>query len=96
MSLVFEWDPRKARTNLRKHGVSFTEAASVFTDPLARILLDEEHSAVESREIIIGHSSAKSLLLVSFVELEIGQIRIIGARRATRKEQNDYEENAPN
>jgi hypothetical protein len=64
MSLVFEWDPRKARSNLRKHRVSFAEAVSVFSNPLARIFLDEEHSIAESREIVVGHSSAKRLLLV--------------------------------
>jgi uncharacterized DUF497 family protein len=60
MSLVFEWDPRKARSNQQKHGVSFAEAVSVFSNPLARIFPDEEHSAEKSREIVIGHSSAKA------------------------------------
>ena len=92
MSLVFEWDPHKARSNLRKHRVSFVEALSVFRNPLARIFPDEEHSAEESREIIIGHSSAKRLLLVCFVESEMDRVRIISARRATREEQHDYEE----
>lgn len=54
MSLVFEWDLRKAKSNFRKHRVSFAEAASVFSDPLARIFPDEDHSSEESREIIIG------------------------------------------
>src|ERR1035441_11000112 len=62
MSLVFEWDPRKARSNLQKHRVSFTEAISVFSNPLARIFPDEDHSIEEPREIIIGHSSAQRLL----------------------------------
>lgn len=92
MSLVFEWDPRKARSNYRKHHVSFAEAASVFSNPLARIFSDEEHSAEEPREIIIGYSAAKHLLLVSFAELKPGRTRIISARRATRVEQRDYEE----
>jgi hypothetical protein len=68
MPLVFEWDPRKARSNLLKDRVSFAEAASVFSNPLARIFADKEHSTEESREIIIGHSSAKRLLLICFVE----------------------------
>ena len=92
MSLVFEWDPRKARSNLRKRRVSFAEAVSVFSNPLARIFPDEEHSAEESREIIVGHSSAKRLLLVCFTEPGTDGVRIISARRATREEQHDYEE----
>ena len=92
MSLVFEWDARKARSNLRKHRVSFAEAVSVFSSPLARIFPDEEHSAEELREIIVGHSSARRLLLVCFMQAQVGRVRIIGARRATRVEQYDYEE----
>lgn len=90
MPLVFEWDPRKARANLRKHGVSFAEAASVFSDPLARIFADEGHSVEERREIIIGHSNR--LLVVSFTEQATDRVQIISARRATRGEQQDYEE----
>ena len=92
MSLVFEWDARKARSNLRKHRVSFAEAVSVFGNPLARIFPDEEHSADELREIIIGHSSAERLLLACFMEAQMERVRIISARRATREEQYDYEE----
>ena len=73
MSLVFEWDPRKARSNFRKHRISF------------------EHSTDEFREIIIGHSAAKHLLLVCFTEPATDHIRIVSARRATRAEQHDYE-----
>jgi uncharacterized DUF497 family protein len=96
MSLVFEWNPRKARSNYAKHGVSFAEAVSVFSDPLARIFPDEEHSAEESREIVIGHSGANHLLLVCFTEPEVDRIHIISARRATRNEQHDYEEHIAN
>ena len=96
MSLVFEWDPRKARSNLRKHHVSFAEAVSVFANPLARIFSDEEHSDEEVREIIIGHSSLRRLLLVCFVEPEADRVRIISARRATTEEQHDYEEHVTN
>jgi len=92
MSLGFQWDPRKVAINERKHGVSFEEAISFFEDPLARIFLDEWHSETESREIIIGHSSAGSLLLVAFVEQPDATIRVISARRATPKEQRDYEQ----
>ncbi len=91
MDLVFEWDRRKDRANLVKHGITFSEATSVFGDPLARIFADDDHSTDEQREIIIGHSQAKGLLLVCFTELE-GRVRIISARRSTRKEQHDYEE----
>jgi uncharacterized DUF497 family protein len=83
MSPVFEWDNRKAKANFRKHRVS---------DPLARIFPDEAHSDDEVREIIIGHSNAKHLLLVCFTEPVMDQIRIISARRATKAEQRDYEE----
>lgn len=92
MSPVFEWDNRKAKSNFRKHRVWFTEAASVFSDPLARIFADEAHSENEVREIIIGHSTAKRLLLVYFTEPMMDHIRIISARRATKTEQRDYEE----
>ena len=93
MSPVFEWDNRKARSNFRKHRVRFTEAASVFSDPLARIFPDEAHSSNEVREIIIGRSAGKHLLLVCFTEPVMDHIRIISARRATKAEQRDYEEN---
>ncbi len=59
MPLEFEWDPRKDRSNNRKHGIGFAEAMSVFSNPLARIFPDEEHSAEERREIVIGQSAAR-------------------------------------
>jgi uncharacterized protein len=92
MSLEFEWDEDKATSNRQKHRVSFAEAATVFADPLAVIFDDEAHSAEEQREIIIGHSAENHLLLVSFTE-RAGAIRIISARRATKRERRDYEEN---
>jgi uncharacterized DUF497 family protein len=91
MSLQFDWDPTKAAANVRNHGISFEEAATVFSDPLAAIFDDEEHSITEVREIIVGHSTANRLLLVSFTERS-GIIRIISARRATRRERQAYEE----
>lgn len=91
MGLHFEWDDDKARLNVRNHGVGFDEAATVFVDPLARIFDDETHSSEESREIVIGHSSYDRLLLVCFTERG-DVIRIISARKTTRKERNDYEE----
>ena len=91
MSLQFEWDSKKAEANKVKHGVSFEEAITVFADPLARIFEDPEHSETERREIIIGHSNKQNLILVSFVEDD--RVRLISARKATRMERKDYEEN---
>jgi uncharacterized DUF497 family protein len=89
----FTWDPAKARENLRKHGVSFEEATTVFANPLARIFDDPDHSIGEQREIIIGHSARERLLLVSFTER--GEFtRIISARRTDVRERRDYEENS--
>ena len=92
MSLRFEWDPKKAEANLTKHRVSFEEALTVFTDPLARIFPDEEHSVNQLREILIGHSVRRQLILVSFMAIN-DRVRIISARKATRRERKDYEEN---
>ena len=91
MSLQFEWDPKKAEANLAKHGISFEEAITVFADPLARIFNDEEHSGDERREIIIGHSAQQNLVLVSFTGDDT--VRILSARKATKRERKDYEEN---
>src|SRR5713226_2954455 len=91
MSLEFEWDEDKAASNRKKHGVTFEEAVSVFADPLAAIFDDEVHSEEEQREIIIGNSAKNQLVLVCFTE-RAGAIRIISARRATKRERNDYEE----
>jgi uncharacterized DUF497 family protein len=78
-------------SNESKHGVTFEEAMTVFADPLAVIFDDEEHSDEEPREIIVGHSAKGRLLLVSFTER--GEtVRIISARRATKRERKDYEE----
>lgn len=92
----FEWDPKKAESNIQKHGVSFDEAVTVFKDPLALIFDDETHSEREHREIIIGSSALRRMLLVCFVERLEDIIRIISARPATRQEIKDYEENAHN
>jgi uncharacterized DUF497 family protein len=90
MGLIFEWDRRKARINAAKHSVSFEEALTVFTDPLARIFDDPAHSTGEVREIIVGHSRRR-LLVVSFTERG-DAVRIVSARRATKNERHDYEE----
>ena len=88
---TFEWDSKKASSNLRKHGVSFEEAVTVFMDPLARIHDDPDHSQDEEREIIVGRSAGAKLLVVSYNE-EDETISIISVRRATKLERNDYEE----
>lgn len=91
MGVHFEWAVNKATANIAKHGVSFEEAATVFRDPLALIFDDEDHSDEELREIIIGHSDNNRLLLVCFTERD-DVIRVISARKATRRERRDYEE----
>jgi uncharacterized protein len=92
----FEWDPVKAKNNIRKHGVSFDEAVTVFKDPLAFIFDDRTHSEQEHREIIIGVSALQRMVLVCFVERLEDIVRIISVRAATRQEIKDYEENAHN
>ena len=91
MALNIEWDPKKAARNLTKHGVSFHEAATVFGDPLARIVDDPRHYAEEERCVLLGVSRRQRLLAVMFVERG-DAIRLISARRATRRERRDYEE----
>jgi uncharacterized protein len=88
MPLVFEWDPKKAKANHRKHSVSFDEARTVFDDPLAAIFADEEHSIEENR--------ARRLVLVYFTERQRDRIRIVSARGATRREQSEYEDHCQN
>jgi uncharacterized DUF497 family protein len=88
----FEWDALKAAENLKKHGVAFDEALTVFADPLAKIFADPDHSEAEARELIIGHSANQRLLVVSFTERR-PRTRIIGARKVTKSERRDYEEN---
>jgi len=92
MSRKFEWDSRKAAANFSKHGVSFEEALTAFADPLARIFDDEDHSVEEQREIIVGHSAKERLLVVCFTA-QGESVRIFSARKATRRERKEYEEN---
>ena len=89
----FEWDSKRAATNLKRHKVSFDEAVSVFADPLASIFDDENHSDAEPREIIVGWSILNRVVLVCFTEREEDLVRIITARPATKREREDYEEN---
>ena len=92
--MEFEWDPRKAAANLAKHKVSFEEEATVFGDPLGRIVADPRHSAIEERLVLLGISKERRLLAVMYTE-RTEAVRIIGARRATRPERRDYEEINP-
>ena len=92
MNLIFEWDRKKAASNFSKHSVSFEEALTVFSDTLARVFDDEDHSTEERREVIIGHSSAGRLLIVCF-PARGESVRMFSARTATRRERKDYEEN---
>ncbi|HEX6034660.1 MAG TPA: BrnT family toxin [Anaerolineales bacterium] len=89
--MEFEWDPRKAKSNLRKHGVSFPEAGTIFGDELAITVFDPDHSDEEDRFITIGWSNRKRLLIVSHTERG-DKIRIISARELTKVERKDYEE----
>jgi uncharacterized DUF497 family protein len=92
MALTFEWDARKAAANLEKHGVSFSEALTVFADPAARIIVDDKHSRVELRMIVLGKSAAGLYLAVMFTHRETERIRLISARAASRRERRQYEE----
>ena len=94
MGQQFIWDASKAVANVKKHGVAFEEALTVFADPLARIVHDPDHSASERREIIVGHSSSQRLLVVGFTERD-DTIRIINARAASARERKDYEATTP-
>jgi uncharacterized protein len=88
--MQFEWDPRKAKENLKKHGVSFDEAVTAFYDPLSATFDDPDHSATEQRFITIGFSSKNRLLVIAHVERG-RNIRIITARPATTHERKKHE-----
>jgi len=90
MALRFEWDRKKAESNLTKHGVSFEEAMTVFGDTLSLTIADELHSAREQRWVLVGFSNRGRLVVVVHVERGVG-IRIISAREATAKERKAYE-----
>ena len=90
--LRFQWHPAKDRANRRKHGISFDEARTVFLDEGALLASDPDHSREEDRFLIIGFSIRARVLLVCFCEREEGDvIRIISARKATKKERAQYE-----
>jgi uncharacterized DUF497 family protein len=90
--IKFEWDLPKATANLKKHQVSFDEAKSVFYDEFAVQFFDEEHASNEDRFLMLGMSSSARLLLVCHCEREHGEvIRIISARKATKRESAFYQ-----
>ncbi|MFN0243509.1 MAG: BrnT family toxin [Planctomycetota bacterium] len=90
MDPKFERCASKNAANLRKHGVAFDEAASAFQDPFARVFDDLDHSTKESRELLVGYSDRR-LLVVAFTTRE-GRVRVISARRATYRERKIHEE----
>ncbi len=91
--LLFEWDTNKAKENIKVHGVSFDEASTAFKDDLSLTIYDPLHSDEEDRFVLIGNSINNRLLVI--VHTERGnKIRIISARKATKKERKQYEENA--
>jgi uncharacterized DUF497 family protein len=91
MGLSFEFDPRKAVSNLKKHGISFSEAMTVFDDPLSSTLPDDTHSGDELRFMMVGRSSRQRILFVVYTETTSGT-RLIGARAASAAEVKQYEE----
>ena len=92
MGLLFEWDHKKARQNIKIHGISFDEASTAFRDPLSKTIADPLYSKGEERLVLIGESLRGRLLVV--VHTERGErVRIISARLATNKERLGYEEN---
>ena len=86
----FEWDATKAAANLTQHGVSFSEASTIFGDPLEITIPDPDHSEGEARFLSLGLSAEARLLVVAYTERE-GRIRIIHARAAAAKERKTYE-----
>ena len=93
--MKFTWDPTKAEENLKKHGVDFREAATVFDDPLSTTFPDADHSTGEQRFLIVGMSALGRILVVPHTDTG-DTIRIISARAATRRERRFYEENESN
>ena len=96
MRYTFEWDPVKAKENLHKHGTSFEHAAELFLDPFAVSIFDEEHSEAEERWVTIGRDSQGRIVVLvhtfSEVSAQEWKVRIISARRATKREARQYED----
>ena len=99
MRYTFEWDPIKARDNLKKHRISFDRAAEIILDPATVSIPDEEHSEDEERWVSIGKDRRGSVLILIHTFLEVSadecRIRIISARRANKRETMQYEETQP-
>ncbi|MGA3322928.1 MAG: BrnT family toxin [Terriglobia bacterium] len=99
MRYTFEWDPIKAKENLRKHRISFDRAAEIILDPLAVSVFDEEHSENEERWVSMGKDRRGSVLILNHTFLEVAadecRIRIISARKADKRETRQYEETQP-
>ncbi len=91
--MKFEWDKNKAKSNQKKHGISFSEASTVFGDPLEITINDPIHSEGEYRFLSIGKSEQNHLLVIAYTERQTNHIRIISARAATKQEQTYYENN---
>ena len=91
MALTFEWDEEKSKENLRKHGVSFNEAKTVFNDPFGMTIADPDHSLREDRYIDMGMSSRGRILTVWYTERG-PNIRIVGSRKAAPSQRQQYEE----
>ena len=89
--MEFTWDSNKARTNQQKHGVAFSEAASVFGDPFSVTIFDSSHSSGEARFMQMGMSVRHRLLVVVYTERG-DLVRLIGARLATARERKQYEQ----
>lgn len=90
--MKFTWDEKKSDSNKRKHGVTFVEAQSCFFDPFHILIDDPDHSNNEERMILIGMSMQSRLLVIVHIEKVENEIRIISARKATKKERKQYEE----
>ena len=89
--LIFEWDDKKSASNEKKHGVSFDEAKSIFTDQFARLITDPDNSGEEDRFILLGTSIHSRLLVVCHCVRMNDSIRIISARKADKQEREIYE-----
>jgi len=91
LGYIFEWDAKKAKSNARKHGVTFDEATTVFADPLSLLMPDPDHFFAEERYVVLGMSRSQELVIVAFAERP-PRTRLISARRATPSERELYEE----
>jgi len=89
--MKFEWDENKNQANIKKHGIDFSQAIYVFSDPFALNIPDDEHSETEERWILLGKSLQMCVLLIVHTYREGDSIRIISARKSTKNEQRIYE-----